>query len=488
MQGRLIIEGFEQIIDMTNANVVRFEIHRVLILSIYLISMLYMSNSSKIHYSKKPTIEKSVPQSRIARISKLGGLVASITGNVVKNSITSLAKNEKPNINGTLLNVNNAQSIAKHLSHMRGAAMKVGQMLSMDAGEILPAEWEPVLSMLREQAYAMPKTQLITMLVRNLGENWADNFTFFSFEPIAAASIGQVHRATLKSGEEVAVKVQYPGVARTIDSDIDNLASILTMSRLVPAEFDLASLLQQAKAQLKLEADYLNELRCLKQYSAKLGDDPRFLVPKVFEQISTTEILCMEFVEATPIANLANEGGPLKRLITKHLFDLLFQELFANRLIQSDPNFANYMYQKQSQRLVLLDFGACKDISEHVQIGYKNMASAMQNLDEKQLLTSLLELGLLNVDSPEHIKNTVIQACLMAAECLQANQYNFKQAEIVKRLQHLTQGLVTDTDAIASPDFEVALVNRKVTGVVLLANKMDVVVPLKGLLSKYIQL
>lgn len=445
-----------------------------------------MRNSSNSSSSGKQFIEKTVPQSRIARITKLGGLVASVTGNVLKNSITSLANKEKPNINNTLLNINNAQSITKHLSHMRGAAMKVGQMLSMDAGEILPLEWEPVLSILREQAHMMPKTQLIQMLSQNLGANWGEHFSYFSFEPIAAASIGQVHKATLKSGEKVVIKVQYPGVAQTIESDIDNLASMLKISRLVPEGFDLNSLLQQAKMQLKLEADYTVELDHIKRYSILLNNDERFVIPKVYEQFSTKQILCMEYIEATPIANLAHEADSFRELVATHLFDLLFKELFEYRLVQSDPNFANYMYQKHNQKLVLLDFGACRDISIHTQTGYKNMATAMQNLDKELLLTSLLEIGLVDLNTPETAKTIVIDACLMAAECLQTDHYNFKHAQIVKRLQRLTHDLINDKNAIASPDFEVALVNRKVTGMVLLANKMDVKVPLIGLLNKYI--
>jgi len=441
----------------------------------------------QVHSAHKPALtEKSIPSSRVSRFMKIGTMAGALTGNVIKNSVGAAFKAQKLNTQNTLLHLNNAKTITKHLAHMRGAAMKLGQMLSMDAGELLPPEWEPILALLREQANSMPKVQLLQVLHNNWGENWQDNFSHFDFEPIAAASIGQVHKAVLTSGETLAIKIQYPGVAQSIDSDIDNVAGLLNIMRLIPKGLDIQGILEQAKAQLKQEADYESELQYLKHYESLLAGDKRYIVPKVFSHLSNKNILCMEFINARPMAELAYETRLTKTTILENLFDLVFKELFTFRFTQSDPNYANFLFNDSTKQLVLLDFGACINISEHASTGYLALAHAMQIQNSDAILAALIELGLLNAATPQSAKEIVVQACITASESLQSDSYNFKEAQIVQRLQQQTLGLITEKNAIASPNFDVALINRKVSGTVLLANKMNVELSLKDLLAKYI--
>lgn len=429
---------------------------------------------------------KAVPSSRLSRIAKIGSLSASIAGNVFKNTVEAALNAEKISSKNTLLNINNAQSLAKHLAQMRGAAMKIGQMLSMDAGELLPPEWEPVLSILREQANTMPKTQLLETLNTNWGEDWAKHFDYFSFEPIAAASIGQVHRARLKTGEDLAIKIQYPGVSDAIESDIDNVAGLLKLTRLVPKGIDLDTILEQAKVQLKQEADYEQERAYLERYAELVKTDDRFVVPSVYAPLSNRCILCMQFVEGTPIDELKNESQALRDELTSQLIELVFKELFEFRFTQSDPNYANFLYRRETKQLVLLDFGACRELSQSASDGYIAMAEAMQAQDETGMHSALMDLGLINQDTPQTAVEIVLSACVTASESLQCEHYNFKQREVIKRLQAQTVGLMKQENAIASPNFDVALINRKVTGVVLLANKMSASIALRTLISPYI--
>jgi predicted unusual protein kinase regulating ubiquinone biosynthesis (AarF/ABC1/UbiB family) len=431
-------------------------------------------------------VEKPVPSSRLSRFAKLGRLATSLTGNIVKNSVSAAFSAEKPSTKNTLLNINNAHTLTKHLSQMRGAAMKIGQMLSMDAGELLPPEWEPILAVLREQANSMPKHQLLSMLNDNWGSDWADKFEYFSFEPIAAASIGQVHKARLKTGEQLAVKVQYPGVSASIDSDIDNVARLLKLTRQIPKGFDIKSILEQAKAQLKQEADYRTELEYMEKYQVLLSSDDRYVVPSAYKPLSNEFILCMEFIEGKPISELASAPDQTKNLIIENLIELVFKELFIFQFTQSDPNFANFLYKADSKQLVLLDFGACRELSDQASLGYKRMACAMQAQNGDAMLSALIELGLLNDETPQTVKDIVKGACLSAGESLQVDTYNFKQAKIIKRLQKETMALITERNAIPAPNFDVALINRKITGTVMLANKMNADVRLRQLVQPFI--
>jgi len=430
--------------------------------------------------------EKAIPSGRLSRFAKLGSLATSLTGNIIKNSVSAAFNAKKPSTKNTLFAINNAQTITKHLSQMRGAAMKIGQMLSMDAGELLPPEWEPILAVLREQANSMPKHQLLNMLNENWGSDWAEKFAYFSFEPIAAASIGQVHRAKLKSGEELAVKVQYPGVSSSIDSDIDNVAGLLKLTRLIPKGLDIDSVLQQAKAQLKQEANYRTELAYLEKYHAMLAGDDRYVVPLSYKPLSNEFILCMAFIEGKPISELASAPTDTRNLIVENLIELVFKELFTFQFTQSDPNFANFLYQEDTNKLVLLDFGACRELSDHASLGYTKMASAMQAQNGEAMLAALFELGLLNDDTGQSAKDIIKGACLSASESLQVDVYNFKQTKIIKRLQKETMSLLTEKNAIASPDFDVALINRKITGTVLLANKLNADIRLRKLIAPFI--
>jgi predicted unusual protein kinase regulating ubiquinone biosynthesis (AarF/ABC1/UbiB family) len=157
--------------------------------------------------------------------------------------------------------------------------MKLGQMLSLDAGDMLPAELTAILARLRDSAHHMPPAQLQKVLAAQWGADWRRRFVHFDPRPLAAASIGQVHRARLPDGRELAIKVQYPGVAESIDADVDNVATLLRLSNLLPASLDIAPLLAQAKHQLHEEADYVREAAQMRRYRDLLAGDPRCLLP-----------------------------------------------------------------------------------------------------------------------------------------------------------------------------------------------------------------
>lgn len=429
-----------------------------------------------------------VPASRLSRIGKLGSLAGAIAASALGNTAGQLLRAQRPTYKSTLLTTDNAFSLAKSLSEMRGAAMKVGQMLSMDAGEFLPPEWEPILATLRQGADAMPKTQLLDMLQKNWGRDWANQFSYFSFEPIASASIGQVHKAQLKSGEWLAIKVQYPGVAQSIDSDVSNIGRLIKMTGMLPKDFDMQGTLDQARAQLKSEADYLQEAEYLQQFNQHLKGDERFVLPQVHAGLSNQHILCMSFIEGQGIETMLPYPEAEKHEMMSHLFELLLNELFVFGCIQSDPNFANYLFIPDTKQIVLLDFGACRKIPETIALHYRDMALGMLEQNIKGIENAMYKLKLMHKSMPEEIKNTILNAALLASECLQTQTYHFKKTGLIQRLYGSTKILLSDQKALEPPDFDVALINRKISGMVLLANKMQCDIrlqqPLKTILSK----
>ncbi|MGR5456235.1 AarF/UbiB family protein, partial [Vibrio alfacsensis] len=154
---------------------------------------------------------------------------------------------------------------------------------------------------LRSDASPMPAKQLAAVLTQELGSDWKHNFVEFNFKPIASASIGQVHQAHSDDGTKLAIKVQYPGIKKSIDSDVDNVGTLLNVVGLIPKGVDYRGLLEEAKKQLHAEADYLLEAELLERYRDYLGDDPDFILPAVQRNLTTDNVLAMTHVSGVPI-------------------------------------------------------------------------------------------------------------------------------------------------------------------------------------------
>ena len=198
----------------------------------------------------------SVPARRFERLGKLGSLSAGIASSMALNSVKQLGQGKRPSLRNLLLTQSNVQRVSDQLAQMRGAAMKIGQLMSMDAGDVLPPELSQILMRLRDNANPMPPAQLKRVLNAEWPVQWLRSFDKFDVRPIAAASIGQVHRGQLKDGRDLAIKVQYPGVAKSIDSDVANFGILMRMSGLLPKGFKLAPYLEEGRKQLHAETNY----------------------------------------------------------------------------------------------------------------------------------------------------------------------------------------------------------------------------------------
>jgi hypothetical protein len=163
----------------------------------------------------------------------------------------------------------------------------------------------------------MPEKQLRRILSDAYGPRWQTRFQHFDFEPIAAASIGQVHVCRTTEGRELALKIQYPGVARSIDSDVDNLASALRLTRILPGELDFSAILDEAKRQLRDEADYRLEAEHLRRYRSLLADEPDDVVPGVEDALTTESILAMDYLPANADPGQARAFVDLLRMTTE---------------------------------------------------------------------------------------------------------------------------------------------------------------------------
>ena len=322
-----------------------------------------------------------------------------------------LMNGERPKLENLILTPGNAMRLADRLSHLRGAAMKLGQMISMDAGDLLPPELAAIMGTLRDRATFMPSRQLEKVLAAEWGPDWRGQFSEFQIRPIAAASIGQVHRAVTHDGRTLAIKVQYPGIRESIDADVDNVASLLKMSTMIPPQLDLGPLLTEAKLQLHEEADYRREGEQMMLYRQRLAGEDGFVVPQLDEEFTRGRVLAMSFEPGDPIEGLETEPQELRNDVAQRIISLVCRELFEFGVMQTDPNFANYRYQKDTGRIVLLDFGATRAVAPEVANSYRRLLSAAIDDDADAVIAASLEAGFINQATITRHRNSVDISC-----------------------------------------------------------------------------
>lgn len=430
---------------------------------------------------------QSVPSGRWTRLARLGVMATSVAGGMLAEGARQLARGERPKIDSMLLTPANARRVADELSRLRGAAMKVGQLLSMDAGDLIPPVLSEILSRLRSDAVSMPMSQLVAILEREWGADWSTAFERFSFTPAAAASIGQVHEAITRDGMRLAIKVQYPGVRESIDSDVNNVAALLRMSGLLPDTLDIRDILDEAKKQLHAEADYQAEGKWLERYAALLGQNPDFLLPTPHSALSTTSILAMSWVEGVSIESLVHESQALRDRIAAELFELVLKELFEFRVIQTDPNFANYRFNQAHQRLVLLDFGATREISETFSNAYRHLMRMALCRDRPAMYAAAESIGYFNREVTVQQTDKVMQLLEMACEPLhQTAAYDFGASDLPKRMNEAGMTLALDRNFWHTPPIDALFLHRKLAGTYLLAARLRARVDIKRLITPYL--
>ena len=430
-------------------------------------------------------LSKKMPSSRVSRLSQFGRLAGGIAGGVIAEGARRLANGERPKVRDALLTPGNFMKLADRLAHLRGAAMKVGQMISLDAGDLLPAELTSLLAALRERAYHMPPAQLQQVLSREWGEDWRSRFAHFNPTPMAAASIGQVHRATTRDGRDLAIKVQYPGVRESIDADVDNVATLLRMSGLLPRALNIRPLLADAEAQLHEEADYEREAEQMVLFADLVADTPNLIVPDFVAEHSTSRILAMTFVDGEPIENLVAAPQEVRDSVVEAVIMVVVRELFEFGVMQTDPNFANYRYDRRTGRLALLDFGATRVIAPATVAAYRSMISAGLRGDGDGLLEAALVAGIVGLGALDHHRSEIDEMVgIVVHEIARPGEFDFGDRSFVARLRDLGMAVAVDQRAWHVPPSDILFTQRKISGTALLAARLQARVNVRDLLAE----
>ncbi len=416
---------------------------------------------------------RAVPSRRLSRLAGLGGMAAGIAGNVALNGAKQFASGKRPKASDLFLTPANAMKLTQQLSNMRGAAMKIGQMISMDSGDFLPKELADILARLRASAQHMPATQLAKVLKSEWGEDWLTRFEHFQTRPIAAASIGQVHRAILPDGADVAIKVQYPGVRESIDSDVKNVAALLKISGLVPASMNVKPIIEEGRSQLHQEADYIREADYLCRFGALLSAEDDFQVPHYYEALSTDKVLAMSYIESRPIEAMMDAPQEVRDRIVYLLMSLTLRELFEFKLMQTDPNFANYRYNDEREQIVLLDFGATREISEGLSAEYRQLMETCLSGNVENIMTHIAKMGLIPADISGEPRDIISDMIAMSVAPLSRDEdFDFGSNSIATDLRDRGMEIAGNRELWHVPPAETVFLQRKLGGMYMLATRL----------------
>ncbi|MBE1285411.1 MAG: AarF/ABC1/UbiB kinase family protein [Rhodobacteraceae bacterium] len=429
----------------------------------------------------------AIPTGRLNRMIRFSGMTAAVAGNMAVNGGVELLSGTRPKLRDLLLTPSNAARVADHLARMRGAAMKAGQLLSMETQDLLPAEISQILGRLRAEAHVMPPSQLKRVLIANWGQTFLKQFESFNVHPIAAASIGQVHRARTADGRDVVVKVQYPGIRDSIDSDMRNLGALLRASNMVPDEFDLNRLMEDARKQLHEETDYRREAEALRRFGRHLENRDGFVVPSVQDDLSTDDILTMTFLNGLPIENVATMDQSTRDSVAERVLTLMLYEVFVLRDVQTDANFANYRYDPIEDRVILLDFGATRQFDATLTAACLRMLKTMVTGARGEVIDQLVEIGLIGPDLSSADRAELLKLFDIASEPFrQGGVFEFGNSDLLPRLRYAGFDLAKAQVAMHAPPTDVLFLQRKVLGCYLLAERLGARVDLDQLLRPYL--
>jgi predicted unusual protein kinase regulating ubiquinone biosynthesis (AarF/ABC1/UbiB family) len=336
---------------------------------------------------------------RARRMLSVGGLTTAMGGSYLWQAIKRpFQSTERQDAALLDTHLRNARRLVERSTELRGAFTKLAQLLSM-RNDLFPQEALDVLAAVQSSVPPMPWAKVRAVLKRELGAPPEERFGRIEHTAFAAASLGQVHRAELKSGKPVVVKVQYPGVADTVHQDIENVRALVRVFDGIARDVmrqavDSAEVVRELEERLVEELDYRREADAMERFRALFADDPEVRIPHAHRRLSTRHVLTMERLEGYPLQDVMAPGVDqgLKDWTALKLFRLLWRQMFEFGLLHADPHPGNYLVTHHPT-LGILDFGSVRAFEPEVRLGYLRVARGLLSGDADAVGAASVALG-----------------------------------------------------------------------------------------------
>lgn len=432
--------------------------------------------------TKKPL--SKIKSGTIARGWALAKLSAGAGARAAGHAVGSLFASEdsKPERLKSLL-MAQISALTEELGQLKGSLMKVGQMLSMYGERFFPAEVNAVLKSLQSQSPPLVWESVEPVLKRQLGERLGQ--LEIDRTPLASASMGQVHRGTIRStGERVAIKVQYPGIDQAIDQDLKALRSILSIAKILPKGHQYDEIFKEVRQMLHQEVDYEKEREATARFRERLSGDPRVIIPRTFDAFCTSRVLVTELIEGIPVDS--PEVLALSQERRNHLaqtaLEIYLREMFLWSEVQTDPHFGNYRVVLGQggapDRLALFDFGAVRKLPRSFIDPYREIGQGAFLRDRKRIERGALQLGFLREEDSQATRDLLIDLCLLISEPFHDHPdsegrklgwmdaegvYDWKRSDLLQRAAKLGTQFALSVK-LRTPPREIVFLDRKLSG------------------------
>lgn len=423
-------------------------------------------------------MKKSLLSSAGPRALKLFSMASKVASHEIAQSARERLGRAVDDLSGgrARMRIEQAKAIADSLSHLKGAAMKAGQLLSLDAGDFFPPEALEILAKLQAQAEPAPFAEMKRVIDEDLGPK-AERLAMLDPTPAASASIGQVHSAYV-DGRKVAVKVQYPGVCDSIDSDLAILRRLAQAMLAVSGKrIELGPLFEEFGEVLTAESDYTRERECLDEYRRLLGDRPLFAVPEALPELSSKRVLTMSWEDGMRVGDwlMTNPPQDQRMAIAEGLLDLYCDEFFKWGFVQTDPNFANYLVRTDPFQIVLLDFGATIRYPTEFRTSYVEVIRAFATGNRAETFARAVDFGLVDKrEGPEaqelfhQLMQTSLEPFSKARQpfAFQDPDYSARTREVTMRFGQSLRH--------SAPPRQIIFLHRKLGGLFALMKRLEV--------------
>ena len=329
-----------------------------------------------------------VPTGKLSRIGVYGSMATKVGFNTLKGKVSQIWSSEA----NRKMHEQNSKIIFEALTKLRGTALKFAQLLSVEDLMLTPEYKEQ----LNKAAYRVRPLNraVVRKTFKNELKDYPENiFAKFDAQAFAAASLGQVHRATTKNGKQLAIKMQYPGIDETLKHDMH---MIKTAYRVVPHSPLVDSMLDEVEEVISKEVDYIREADYMEWFQEKMGH-LEIIIPKVYREYSTKKILAMEFIEGMHLDSWLAKNPPqeLRNRMAQQLFDLYCYSFFELKTFQADSNIGNYLFTKDN-RIAFLDFGCIKEVPSIFPTAIVDLVRASITMDKEKIFQAYLDLGMLS--------------------------------------------------------------------------------------------